>query len=471
MDYAFSPCRGNAISHSMSGQHQRPQVPEVVTQESLLLAAVERVGRIRDGRMAVHLHLSKLRPHNRQDTHLRIALRMLDPLVQFFRAQIFLLTNSDIVILCKDVRPGDLDNLIYRMRGLFSKDPLTFADSGDGRDRFYDWYDLEDEYEEFLALAERLDAETRRKQRDRRAATALAPVEPHSLHDALVKIAGIDVGGLVRRQSAIRLNERNRAAVLFQELFVSMADLQRAVSPDVNLTGNRWLFQHLSQTLDHRVLGAISDSELRRLPPTISLNLNVTTIFTPGFRQFEQAMAETGTRILVETQIVDIFADIGGFFRARDTLRERGHKVLLDGITALTLQFMELAPYDADYVKLFWSPDFLDRHLSRDVRQGLGAIGLDRLILGRCDSEAAIQWGLDAGIEAFQGRYVDAMQSAMTMAKCDHAARCTLGQCIARHGVIAGALRGECYDLDALDSLPELRAPKRMAPQAAEEES
>lgn len=446
----------------MNASVQRPPAgPEVVTQESLLLATAERIGRIRDGRVAVHLHLSKLRPHNRQDSHLRIALRMLDPLVQFYRAQLFMLTNADIVILCKDIKATELDNLIYRLRGLFSKDPLTYADSGDGRDRFYTYYDIESDYEDFLTLCRRLDEEARRRQRERQAAASLPPMEPRGLHDVLGKLSNIDIAGLVRRQSCIELTERNRAIVGFQEFFVSMADLQRAVSPDVNLMGNRWLFQHLSQVLDQRVLASIANTEFHTLPPAVSINLNISTTFTPAFRAFEQYLASNGMKLIVEAQILDVFADLGSYFYARDQLRERGHTVLLDGVTSLALQFMDATQYGADLVKLFWSPDLNDGPASDELRRGIDEIGVERIVLGRCDSESAIQWGLETGIIRFQGRYVCAMQSAMAMSTCDKASRCTLQQCILRHAVIAGRPRGECYNIDALDAFPQLVAPRR----------
>lgn len=441
--------------------YQPPGTPEVVTQESLLFATAERVGRIRDGRVAVHLHLSKLRPHNRQDSHLRIALRMLDPLVQFYRAQLFMLSNSDIVILCKDVKPTEMDNLIYRLRGLFSKDPLTYADSGDGRDRFYTWYDLESDYATFLDLTRRLHEEARRRMRERQTTTVAPPIEPRGLHEVLGKLANIDLAGLVRRQTCIELTERNRAIVAFQEFYVAMAELQRGVAPDLNLMGNRWLFQHLSQVLDQRVLASIANTDFHTLPPAVSVNLNISTTFSPAFRAFEKYLTSHGMKLVIEAQVLDVFADLGSYFYARDQLRERGHVILLDGVTALALQFMDATQFGADLIKLFWSPDFMDAGMGVEVRDGISQIGVEKLVLGRCDSEAAIQWGLDVGVLRFQGRYVDAMQSAMAMSTCDKAARCTLPQCIQRHSVIAGRPRGECFNVDRLDSFPQLVAPSR----------
>src|SRR5271154_3925245 len=108
--------------------------PDVVTQENVLLDAAERIGKIRDGRVAVHLHLSRLKAQNRQEGYLRVAGRMLEPMVSAYRGQIFLLTNSDIVFLVNQPNIGDLRDHLHRLRGLFAKDPLTKDDSGDGAD-------------------------------------------------------------------------------------------------------------------------------------------------------------------------------------------------------------------------------------------------------------------------------------------------------------------------------------------------
>ena len=126
--------------------------PEIVTQESLLLGAAERISRIRDGRVGVRIHLSRLRPQNRQEGHIRIALRMLEPIVNAYRGQMFLLGTSDIVFMLKDPYATDIENMIFKLRALFSKDPLTFQDSGDGQDNFCSWYELSEnaDYEAFL---------------------------------------------------------------------------------------------------------------------------------------------------------------------------------------------------------------------------------------------------------------------------------------------------------------------------------
>src|SRR3546814_1927605 len=77
--------------------------------------------------------------------------------------------------------------------------------------------------------------------------------------------------------------------------------LARTVLPDVNLATNRWLFQHLTQTLDRRVLKLLSRADDTDLHAAISINLNVETLLSPAFLEFDASlrMGSRGT-IVVE---------------------------------------------------------------------------------------------------------------------------------------------------------------------------
>ena len=436
--------------------------PEIVTQESLLLGAAERVGRIREGRLAIHVHLSRLRPQNRQDGHIRIALRMLEPMVNAYRGQMFLLTNSDIVFMLKDPNPTDVENMIFKLRALFSKDPLTFADTGDGIDHFCTWYDLgsNEDYQGFLAMSRRVTDEARQRSRDKSAsALVLQPLDAKGLGLVLERLAKLDIAPLIRRQTAIVITPNATAEVLFQEYFVAMAELQKALAPEINLMSNRWLFQHLSQTLDKRVLGGLAAMSLHTPPSAFSLNLNIASVLSKPFEEFEQHEAGRAD-IYVEFQILDLLADSRSYYGARAKMRAAGHKVVIDGLNELTLQFMDVTQFDADLYKVNWSPEMRDGEHSVGVATAIRPLGFEKVMLARCDSESAIQWGLDRGIQRFQGRYVDAMLAAYTMASCKKSSFCTLAQCISRHGVIAGPLRADCGSHEMLDSAPVMRAPK-----------
>ncbi len=433
----------------------KPQ--EIVTSESLLFDAAERVGRIREGRLALHLHLSQLQPANREDAKIRIAFRMFESMVDMFRGQLFLLTNSDVVLICKDARLADLDAIVYKLRALFSKDPLTYTETAHGEDRFATFYDLESEYDAFFAVCAQLLSQAKKRQENARTAPQIQPLDARNLNRVLEAIGASDIAGVVRRQPCVRFSDKMIAEVAFQEFFMSIADLQKVLAPDVNILSNRWLFQHLSQVLDLRVLSVLQDAGFRKLPTAFSVNLNMATVNTPAFQNFETAIRGRAG-LVVEFQLVDIFNNLDGFFRARDLLRARGHKTVLDGLNPITLQFIDAELYETDFVKVNWSGEMADDVVTADLHSALGPVGFDHVILSRCDTESAIAWGLNQGIRHFQGRYLDSMVAAVTMVQCDKAAACTLAQCTQRHGVISGRPRVECGNNDMLDAFPPLKA-------------
>ncbi|OAN46583.1 hypothetical protein A6A04_05565 [Paramagnetospirillum marisnigri] len=430
---------------------------EVVTPENLLYDAAERVGRIREGRVALHLHLSQLQPANRDEGRIRIAFRLFETMVDAFHGQMFLLTNSDIVLLCKDARISELDAMVFKLRALFSTDPLTYAESADGQDRFVTYYDLEADFDTFFSLCGAMVAQAKKQMAADRKAPQIQELDSKTLTKVLERIGATDIAGVVRRQACIIINDKMTAEVAFQEFFMSIMDLQKALAPDVNILSNRWLFQHLSQILDLRVLSVLQDSGFRKMPAAFSVNLNMATIETPVFQQFE-ASIRGRAGLVVEFQLLDIFNDLDGFFRARDKLRSRGHKSVLDGMSPLTLQFMDAELFDTDFVKVSWSPDMIDDIKTAELQHALGPVGFDRVILSRCDTELSISWGLAQGIRMFQGRFLDSMISAVTMAQCDKSSACTLNQCTQRHGVLTGRTRVECGNNDMLDAFPPLKA-------------
>lgn len=436
-----------------------PGGPETVTQEHLLLDAAERVGRIRDGRMAVHLHLSRLKPQNRQEGYLRVAGRMLEPMVSAYRGQIFLLTNADIVFLVNQPSPTDLKDHIHRLRGLFAKDPLTNDDSGDGADLFCTVYDLTFDYDAFIAMVKNALAQARARVRSPQAAE-LKPLDATALTGVLERLTMLDAAPFVRRQSAMSLSGSGHAEVIFQEFFVSVGDLQRAIAPDVNLLGNRWMFQHLSATLDRRLLEAMRRLRLTKAPPAIHLNLNIPSLADEAFQALDQSLP-AGVGLGIEVQILDVLADSRAFFEAQRKLKERGRQLVIDGLNEATLSFMEVGRTGADLYKLDWTPEMKEPHRRDMVLAALKHVDPSKLLLARCDSEAAIAWGMDHGLQKFQGRYIEAMLAATTMGVCDKAAACTLAQCTSRHGVIVGPLRQECGNNLMLDTPPAMRTPKR----------
>lgn len=389
-----------------------------VSQESLLLNYVQRLERHREGRRGIHIHLSKLRDHNRRTHHLRVAGNTFEGLVQQFDGQMFSLSNGDLIFVCKGANVEDMDDAVMRIRYLFDDDPLAMTDVADN---FSTWYNIEAQYGEFLALAERMhEVEQVRRQRIKeraaqwgeseasRSKAAITPTQLGKLEDFLQRA---DLSGFIRRQQCCALSAEMQPRPIFKELYISVDELAATVLPGVNLAANKWLFQHLTRTLDRRVLKILARAEDSDLHSSFSINMNVATLLSPGFLEFDSQLRMGGRgTIVIEMQLIDVFSDLQEFMFTRDFLREKGYRICLDGIAPVSLSLVDRQTLGADLIKLAWSETLAAEDGSRieEFKTLIDRSGESRVILYRCDSAEAIRFGQSTGITMYQGRYLDA---------------------------------------------------------------
>jgi len=390
------------------------------SQEYLLLDYMQRLGRNIDGRMAVHIHLSRLRPQNRQDHHIRIAAATFEGMVQNYEGQIFTLSNSDLFFVCKDAAIEDIDAAIMKVRYLFSEDPLSQGDDEEDLARFCTWYNVTTQHEDLLDLVKQIHLERERKNRlavtqdrsnvrTRSGKKALDPEQLGKLESVLIRA---DLSNLMRRQPVCAITPTNpNPQPVFRELYISIADLQQTVLPEFDLASNLWLFQHLTQTLDSRMLSMLIQNDDTSIASSFSINLNVQTILSPPFLNFDSSLkAVARGTVVIELQAIDIFGEMGAYMFARDFMRERGYRICLDGLNHLTLQFIDRDRLGLDLLKLIWTPDMADDVTgtrATELKEHVDRCGRARIILSRCDSDEAVRFGQSLGITMYQGRYVD----------------------------------------------------------------
>ncbi len=390
------------------------------SQEYLLLDYMQRLGRNVDGRMAVHIHLSRLRPQNRQDHHIRIAAAIFEGMVQNYEGQIFTLSNSDLFFICKDAAIEDIDAAIMKVRYLFSEDPLSQGDDEEDLARFCTWYNVTTQHEDLLDLVKQMHRERERKNRlavtrdrsDNRTRSGKKALDPEQLGKLESFLVRADLSNLMRRQPVCAITPTNpNPQPVFRELYISIADLQQTVLPEFDLASNLWLFQHLTQTLDSRMLSMLIRNDDTSIASSFSINLNVQTILSPPFLNFDSILkaAARGT-VVIELQAIDIFGEMGAYMFARDFMRERGYRICLDGLNHLTLQFIDRDRLGLDLLKLIWTPDMADDVSGKratELKEHVDRCGRARIILSRCDSDEAVRFGQSLGITMYQGRYVD----------------------------------------------------------------
>ena len=393
-------------------------VSEERTPESSLFDHVERVMHARGGRFAVMINLSKLSPHYRKPHHIRIASRTFDSLLHTRDVQLYVLGNGDIALMCKDIPVDEVDNMIDKLRLLFRNDPVA-ARNGSGDMEFTSWYHFESEFDTFFELTEARAAAANKiaaRSEDASAGRGIGagfagqPLDPLSLAKIDDSLRRLPIAEFLRQQPAVIVGLDGTEDILFQEQYVSISDLQQRLAPGFNLLSNPWLFQHLTETIDKRVMAAMARAGLGDGSGHISVNLNIKSVLSKDFQRFDEALTEQAGRIVVELQQIDVFSDIENYKLARNWLRDRGYRVLLDGLNPLALQYFNPGLLDADYYKVSWGTEFVETETS-EIHAKTGVlvekVGRERFILGRTDSEEAMSWALTLGIRRFQGFFID----------------------------------------------------------------
>ncbi len=387
-------------------------------QESLLLERIQQARRQPKDRGAVIIHFSRLRSHNRREHHMRIALDVFESRVKDLNGQIFALSNRDLVFVWRGSEIGPIDDAVQHVCQLFSDDPLSHVGGTDDQLRFCSWYKidsdgaaLQDTIEKVLAARENPGPDHPKRSTDQR-----LPLTPSMLESLEKSLTQADLSNMMRRQSICVLTPGQKPETVLRELYISIADLAGSLPGNVDLTGDPWLFQRLTMTLDRRMLALMERQDDSSIARYYSMNINVTTLLHPAFLKFDAGVrSDARGTIALEIPLIDIFRDIASFRFARDFARARGYRICADGVSQYMVPFVDRDALDLDLLKIHWTPDMLDDPTGKRRQAMVDCLehcGSDRLILCRCDSQEAVDYGMAMGIAMFQGRGVDAIVSS-----------------------------------------------------------
>jgi len=466
--------------------------------------------KVEAGRVAVVVHLSRLRPPAPRPHHRRIARALLQDTADRHDGQLFALGNGDLVLVCRHGDGVAADSRAMRVLSLKRTSVaapamlpsvmgrLLRADCGHGAELVSLW-PLATELELLLAYARARLAEAglpplgdfdANVQEDLAAQTARA----RALVEALVGVPGSALlEGLLRRQTAIVLTEGGgppgrQLQPLFREVTFSFAALEAQVdgaamggtglASGERVAGDPNLSGYLAGRVDELVLNLLNREFGRggRLDvacghegagqPVTHVTLTPSSVMSPGFSRLAKICAESGVRIGVHFSLLDAVADHALFDRARGVLATFGCALVLDGVSHLAVLMSRPWLLRPDLLKLRWSPDLaeLDRADQLGIATAIGELGPQRVVLYRAETEVALRWGLAQDIRRFQGRHVDTMLAASRIVDCAHSGGCTLGQCMQRAASTGVDDDGACFNQPLLNAvIPGWRSPALVA--------
>ena len=124
----------------------------VESQERLLFNYLQHLDKRKTGKRAVHIHLSKLQPHNRRDHHIRLAADTFSQMVKMRKGQLFILKNLDLFFTYNGESHNDVETSIFKLLYLFSDDQLLKTEDKISQSNFRTFFNVERDFEEMLGL-------------------------------------------------------------------------------------------------------------------------------------------------------------------------------------------------------------------------------------------------------------------------------------------------------------------------------
>lgn len=376
---------------------------------------------------ALYMHTSKLQNQSLRSAQRETLIDTFENVIKKSGGEIFSLANEDMVVIFNSVSHDEVLACLVKVRFIFHDDPLIRNAVDLLQSGFAKIYVLATETEAFReAVKETVTLAGADKQENKPAAKPAAgamgnvqrklrrELTPSMLAKIQKALSMMDFSSLIRRQSVCAVIGKSPPQMIFDEVFVSIADLRDMLMPDVDLTSNPWLFMYLTETLDKRVLVSVSRHDDGSLTSNFSLNLNVSTILSDEFLEFDENINPSQrSTIVLELQLTDIFSDIKAFILAKTFAQYRGYKICIDGITVDKLQYIDRGHLDGDLLKIIWHPSFMDiikedRHFTDYVNKAERA----RMILCRVDDPQAVEVGNSLGINLYQGRYIQRLLAA-----------------------------------------------------------
>ena len=420
-----------------------------ILSEKYLLSALDRISKDPSNYAILYISASKLKPKHRHPKFLKILEKFFDGVVGISTGAFFPLSNGDFAILGRDFSQTAVDEAVNKLKEGISNDPILH---GKNSKDFATVFIFPDTFALFYNYISQLLENETEAQKQILPEQEKRPLNAGEVDQILEKLEKVDISELVKRQSIVKIRGANRFGINFQEFFVAVKDLNMLFD-NLDLQENHWLYFYILQHLDKRVLQAFFAANLSQWPESIGINLNLQSVYSSEFVTFAKEFLQQGHKIVVEVQMIDVLNNLPLYFEVKELLHKGEHKILLDGISTASLKMLNLTTLKPDMIKLFWEPLLEFGPDNEDVKTTVSQIGVDNVILAKCDSTQALSWGLKHGINAFQGPFMDNLEVAIIRRQCPDANNCTAKDCLKRKRLLSGHERQFCTQHQILEKL------------------
>ena len=369
------------------------------------------------GQRAVYIQLSMLQRHNRRDHHIRLAADTFSQLIKSKKGQLFILKNLDIFFAYRGECHDDVETSIFKLRYLFSEDPFLESKIENLKQPFQRYFNVERDFKNmvyFIRNNTRPAIQNQEKQQKINPPSHQLKCEqdkqltPQSLGALAQALENTDLTNMIRSKNIYSLIGNAVPQILINELFISIETLGETLIPGINLKNRKWLYYHLTEIIDKRMLATLRKSNHLFGKGDICLNLNVSTLLSQEFALFDdKLLASERNTVIVNLQLIDILSNLSEFATAREYAKYRDYRICIDGLTHETLNLINTERLGTDLVKITWSSEGLESAYKNNLSGLFNTMGTPRVILCQCNNKEAIDFGHNFGIGMFQGLYIE----------------------------------------------------------------
>ena len=386
--------------------------------EEDLLAFCRRLIRTPYKYVAVTIELttfSQLRGNSRL---IRLQQSLVQEMASRYRGQCFIMDNGDAVLVIRHDMVENARGLKDELIRSVLKDPDV---SEDQVRKLVHLFDIPERYPEFRErISHYLKGVSPAKSAPPPAVVIEAEDSDEDLEGPLSaamlgrierRISSCEIRPFLKKQDVF-VNRDDNWWPVFEERFISLADLKRKLFPHVVIRPTDPLFNQLCRVLDERLLNYLLLAKTR-ITHKISVNIAIDTVFDKLFDVFAQHLDRKERENLVfEIHRNEVFQDISTAVAAIAKLHEMGFSVAIDGITLDMLPYVRLNRFKTELIKIHLFRDHV-RLLQDDACiKAIRQLPIEKIVFSRCDHEGAISVGKTLGIQMYQGWLIDE-QAAM----------------------------------------------------------
>ena len=431
-----------------------------------LVDFVKQLRRHVEGRRALHIRMSALERHFREEHYRLFAASALRGVIQRYGATMFALPNADLVLITKDARVDDIDpSLVTIRRKMRDSAVLAAIDPVQGvSDNFAVWFDLEADYDKFRTYVDQLCSFMRlgvqgandtaeitndepevaaepttatppanmptesNQSRPKPSRIRMVPVTPPSkeildreldpelLLTLCKAMQGADVAGLLRKQFVKAVIGDAPPMSVLEHKFVPQALIYETLLTSRVQHANHWLEGYLDDLVARQVLLS-TPSMPNETSLATSLKVTSGAVLSSAFDQFDRSVGQhPRSKVVLEFGAVDAIANPVQYLEASRQVVARGYRIAIGDLHPLAFLALDVEPMRAAFVKIVTPSgpigDWLNSTTEMALHNKVERVGRARVILGGCDTSADIDLGRLLGITLFQGPAIDPIHVA-----------------------------------------------------------